>query len=418
MSKIIDVKAREILDSRGNPTVEVSVFTENGSVGVFSVPSGASTGKREALELRDNDHRYFGKGVLKAVNNVNSILGPSIVGEEVVNQKKIDQILLDLDGTPNKSNLGANAILGVSIACLKAAAKDAGMSIYKYLNKREAKIPFCMFNILNGGKHASNNLDIQEFMIVPKFNTFSEGLRAASEVFHSLKGILLDKGFQTTVGDEGGYAPDLSNNEEALSIIIKSIETAGYEPGKNVFIALDVAASSFYNSQSDTYNIDNTNMTREELLNYYVELVKKYPIISIEDPFDEEDYLGFKMITDSLGKKISIVGDDLFVTNKDLLQKGINEGLCNAILIKPNQVGSFYETLETIVLAKQNKYTCVMSHRSGETTDTFIADAAVALNIPFMKSGSVSRGERLAKYNRLLEIEEEKVDNNENNAIE
>jgi len=407
MSKIIDVKAREILDSRGNPTVEVSVFTESGNVGTFGVPSGASTGKREALELRDNDSRYFGKGVLKAVNNVNSIIREKIIGEDVVNQKKIDQIIMEIDGTHNKSNLGANAILGVSVAVLKAAALDSNMPIYKYLNKREARIPFCMFNILNGGKHASNNIDIQEFMIVPKFDNFKDSLRAASEVFYSLKGLLLDKGLSTCVGDEGGYAPDLKNNEEALSMIVKSIETAGYIPGRNIFIALDVAASSFYNSQSDTYNIDNVNMSREELLNYYEELVKRYPIISIEDPFDEEDYEGFKMITDSLGKKISIVGDDLFVTNKLLLEKGIKEGLCNAILIKPNQVGSFYETLETIVLAKQNKYTCVMSHRSGETMDTFISDLAVALSIPFMKSGSVSRGERIAKYNRLLEIEDE-----------
>ena len=357
MSKIIDVKAREILDSRGNPTVEVSVFTESGNIGTFGVPSGASTGKREALELRDNDSRYFGKGVLKAVNNVNSIIREKIIGEDVVNQKKIDQIIMEIDGTHNKSNLGANAILGVSVAVLKAAALDSNMPIYKYLNKREARIPFCMFNILNGGKHASNNIDIQEFMIVPKFDNFKDSLRAASEVFYSLKGLLLDKGLSTCVGDEGGYAPDLKNNEEALSMIVKSIETAGYIPGRNIFIALDVAASSFYNSQSDTYNIDNVNMSREELLNYYEELVKRYPIISIEDPFDEEDYEGFKMITDSLGKKISIVGDDLFVTNKLLLEKGIKEGLCNAILIKPNQVGSFYETLETIVLAKQNKYT-------------------------------------------------------------
>ena len=315
--------------------------------------------------------------------------------------------MIKLDNTPNKSNLGANAILGVSVACLKASAMDNNEEVYRYLNKREVKIPFCMFNIINGGKHASNNIDIQEFMIVPKFNTFKESLRAASEVFHALKGILLDKGLNTNVGDEGGYAPDLSSNEEALSVIVKSIETAGYIPGKNIFIALDIAASSFYNSETDTYNIDNTNKTREELLNYYIELLQKYPIISIEDPFDEDDYLGFKMITDSLGKKISIVGDDLFVTNKNLLKKGIEDGLCNAILIKPNQVGSFYETLETIVLAKQNKYTCIMSHRSGETTDTFISDLAVALNIPFMKSGSTSRGERLSKYNRLLEIEEE-----------
>lgn len=407
MSKITDVVAREILDSRGNPTVEAKVYTEKGSIGVFSVPSGASTGKKEALELRDNDERYFGKGVLKAVDNVNTIIKAHLIGKEVMEQKTIDDLLIKLDGTPNKSNLGANAILGVSVACLKAAAKDNNLEVYRYLNKRDVRIPFCMFNILNGGKHATNNIDIQEFMIVPKFNTFKESLQAASEVFHSLKGLLLEKGLNTNVGDEGGYAPDLENNEEAIGIIVKSIETAGYIPGKNIFIALDIAASSFYNSETDTYNIDKENKTREELLSYYEELVKKYPIISIEDPFDEEDYAGFKMITDLLGKKISIVGDDLFVTNKELLKKGIEEGLCNAILIKPNQVGSFYETLETIVLAKQNKYTCIMSHRSGETTDTFISDLAVALNIPFMKSGSTSRGERLAKYNRLLEIEEE-----------
>lgn len=407
MSKITNVVAREILDSRGNPTVLAKVYTEKGNVGVFSVPSGASTGKKEALELRDNDERYFGKGTLKAVNNVNTIIRENLIGKEVEEQKTIDSIMLNLDGTQNKSNLGANAILAVSVAALKAAALDNNFELYRYLNKREVHIPFCMFNILNGGKHASNNVDIQEFMIVPKFDTFKECLRAASEVFHSLKGILLDKGLNTNVGDEGGYAPDLDSNEEALSIIVKSIETAGYIPGKNVFIALDVAASSFYNKESDTYNIDNTNKTREELLEFYIELVKKYPIISIEDPFDEEDYDGFKMITDSLGKKISIVGDDIFVTNKDMLSKGIEMGVCNAIIIKPNQVGTFYETLETIVLAKQHKYTPIISHRSGETTDTFISDLAVALNIPFMKSGSTSRGERISKYNRLLEIEEE-----------
>lgn len=411
MSKITDVVAREILDSRGNPTVEVKVYTEKGSIGVFSVPSGASTGKREALELRDNDERYFGKGVTKAVNNVNNTIKYNLLGKEVEEQKTIDNIMINLDGSENKSNLGANAILGVSVACLKASALDNDLPLYKYLNKREVHIPFCMFNILNGGKHAANNIDIQEFMIVPKFNTFKESLRAASEVFHALKGILLDKGLNTNVGDEGGYAPDLKNNEEALMVIVKSIETAGYIPGKNIFIALDVAASSFYNNETDTYNIDNTNKTREELLNYYLDIVSKYPVISIEDPFDEEDYEGFKMITEVLGKKISIVGDDLFVTNKELLKKGIEEKMCNAILIKPNQVGSFYETLETIVLAKQNKYTCIMSHRSGETTDTFISDLAVALNIPFMKSGSTSRGERIAKYNRLLEIEEEILKN-------
>ncbi len=411
MSKITDVLAREILDSRGNPTVEVSVFTEKGNIGTFGVPSGASTGKREALELRDNDSRYFGKGVLTAVNNVNDIIKKNILGLEVQNQKTIDNILIELDGTYNKSKLGANAMLGVSIACLKAAAKDAGVPLYRYLNKRDVKIPFCMFNILNGGKHANNNVDIQEFMIVPKFDTFKDSLRAASEVFHSLKGLLVDKALSTSLGDEGGFAPDLNSNEEALSLIVKSIETAGYIPGKNIFIALDVAASSFYNKQNDMYRMDNTNMTREDMLEYYINLVKRYPIISIEDPYDEDDIDGFKMITEALGKKISIVGDDLFVTNKKILESGVKEGLCNAIIIKPNQVGTFYETLETIVAAKQNKYTAVASHRSGETTDTFISDLAVALNIPFMKSGSVTRGERISKYNRLLEIEEELNEN-------
>ncbi len=407
MSKIASIKAREILDSRGNPTVEVEVKTESGSTGVFSVPSGASTGKKEALELRDNDERYCGKGVMHAVNNVNTIIRNALIGMEVTSQKSIDMKLIELDGTPNKSHLGANAILGVSIACLKAAAKENNEPVYKYLNKREVRIPFCMFNILNGGKHSSNNLDIQEFMIVPKFKSFKDVLRSASEVFNALKVLLMDKGLSTAVGDEGGFAPDLKSNEDALVMIIKAIETAGYIPGKNIFIAIDVAASSFYNKQTDTYNLDNTNMSREDLLEYYIKLASKYPIISIEDPFDEEDYEGFRLITDKLGKKISIVGDDLFVTNKKLLEAGVRNNLCNAIIIKPNQVGTLYETLETIVYAKQNKYTTVASHRSGDTPDTFIADLAVAMNIPFMKCGSVTRGERVAKYNRLLEIEEE-----------
>lgn len=407
MSRIKNIVAREILDSRGNPTIEVSVLTENGNTGIFSVPSGASTGKKEALELRDNDERYMGKGVSKAVRNVNEIIKDKLIGMTVENQKSIDELLIELDGTPNKSNLGANAILGVSVACLKAAALDNGLPLYKYLNKREVKIPFCMFNILNGGKHAPNNIDIQEFMVVPKFEDFKTSYRVASEVFHNLKNILNEKELVTSVGDEGGFAPDLKDNEEALSIIIKAIEMAGYLPGKNVFIALDVAASSFYNETNDTYKLDNKNFTREELLEFYIDIVKKYPIISIEDPFDENDKEGFKMITEALGKKISIVGDDLFVTNKELLKEGIEEGLCNAIIIKPNQVGTFYETLETIVMAKQHKYTPIVSHRSGETTDTFISDLAVSLNIPFMKSGSTSRGERVCKYNRLLEIEEE-----------
>lgn len=411
MSKIIDVKAREILDSRGYPTVEVEVKTEKGFIGVASVPSGASTGAREALELRDNDERYFGKGVLKAVNNVNTKLRDAVIGMDVFHQKEIDTKMIELDGTKNKSNLGANAILGVSLACVKAAALEAHKPIYEYLNPREKKIPKVMFNIINGGMHAKNNLDIQEFMILPKRESFKEGLRCASEVFHALKQLLEDDNLTTSVGDEGGFAPNLESNKSALNYIIKAIESAGYKPGKDVFIALDVAASSFYNAQQDKYKIESEFKTREELLDYYLDLLKNYPIISIEDPFDENDVEGFKMITEKLGKGLNIVGDDLFVTNKEELQKGIDNKLCNSILVKPNQIGTFYEMLETVVLAKKNHYTPVMSHRSGETTDTFIVDAAVALNIPFIKTGSVSRGERVCKFNRLLKIEEE-LDNN------
>ena len=407
MSKIIDVHAREILDSRGYPTVEVEVKTEKGFVGIAAVPSGASTGSREALELRDNDERYCGKGVLKAVNNVNTLIKEAVLGMEVSHQKEIDTKMIELDGTPNKTKLGANATLGVSLACIKAAALESGKELYEYLNSREKHIPRLMFNIVNGGMHAKNNLDIQEFMIVPKRESFKEGLRCASEVFHSLKKLLDNEGLTTSVGDEGGFAPNLETNKTALSYIIKAIESAGYTPGKDVFIALDVAASSIYNDQTKTYKIEDKSLTKEELLDYYLDLVKNYPIISIEDPFDENDYEGFKLITDRLGKEINIVGDDLFVTNKKELQHGIDNGLCNSILIKPNQIGTFYETLETVVLAKQNNYTCIMSHRSGETTDTFIIDAAVALGIPFIKTGSVSRGERICKFNRLLKIEEE-----------
>ena len=407
MSKIVDIKAREILDSRGYPTVEVEVKTEKGFIGVSSVPSGASTGSREALELRDNDERYNGKGVLKAVNNVNTIIKENIIGMEVSHQKEIDTKLIELDGTDNKSKLGANATLGVSLACLKASALESGKEIYEYLNPREKHIPKLMFNIINGGMHAKNNLDIQEFMIVPKRDSFKEGLRCASEVFHALKKLLDNEGLATSVGDEGGFAPNLESNKTALSYIIKAIETAGYIPGKDVFIALDVAASSIYNEQTEKYKIEDKMLTKEELLDYYLDLVKNYPIISIEDPFDENDYEGFKLITDRLGNEINIVGDDLFVTNKKELENGIKNGLCNSILIKPNQIGTFYETLETIVMAKQHNYTCIMSHRSGETTDTFIVDAAVALGIPFIKTGSVSRGERICKFNRLLKIEEE-----------
>ncbi len=407
MSKIVDIKAREILDSRGYPTVEVEVKTEKGFIGIAAVPSGASTGSREALELRDNDERYCGKGVLKAVNNVNTLIKEAVVGMEVTHQKEIDMKMVELDGTENKSRLGANATLGVSLACIKASALESGKEVYEYLNSREKHIPRLMFNIVNGGMHAKNNLDIQEFMIVPKRESFKEGLRCASEVFHSLKKLLDNEGLTTSVGDEGGFAPNLETNKTALSYIIKAIETAGYVPGKDVFIALDVAASSLYNEQTQTYKIEDKMMSKEELLDYYLDLVKNYPIISIEDPFDENDYEGFKLITDRLGKEINIVGDDLFVTNKKELENGIKNGLCNSILIKPNQIGTFYEMLETVVMAKQHNYTCIMSHRSGETTDTFIIDAAVALGIPFIKTGSVSRGERICKFNRLLKIEEQ-----------
>lgn len=407
MSKIVDIKAREILDSRGYPTVEVEVKTEKGFTAIAAVPSGASTGSREALELRDNDERYCGKGVLKAVNNVNTTIKENIVGMEVSHQKEIDTKLIELDGTDNKSKLGANATLGVSLACIKASALESGKELYEYLNQREKHIPKLMFNIVNGGMHAKNNLDIQEFMIVPKRESFKEGLRCASEVFHALKKLLDNEGLATSVGDEGGFAPNLESNKTALNYIIKAIETAGYTPGKDVFIALDVAASSIYNEQTEKYKIEDKMLSKEELLDYYLDLVKSYPIISIEDPFDENDYEGFKMITEKLSKEINIVGDDLFVTNKKLLQMGIDEHMCNSILIKPNQIGTFLETLETIILAKKNNYTTIMSHRSGETTDTFIIDAAVALNVPFIKTGSVSRGERICKFNRLLKIEEE-----------
>jgi len=410
MSKIVDIKASEILDSRGTPTVQVKVFTEKGNIGVAGVPSGASTGTREALELRDNDERFGGKGVLNAVNNV-KVIKDHIIGMEVTQQKVIDELMIKLDGTQNKSNYGANAILGISIACLKAAALDSGLELYEYLNKRDKKLPYAMFNVINGGKHASNNLDIQEFMLVPKFSSIKDCIRAASEIFAQLKSLLIDQGLSVNVGDEGGFAPDLESNEVALSLLVKAISEAGYIPGTNVFIALDVAASSFYNKNNDTYKIDNAQLTREELLDYYIKVVQNYPIISIEDPFDENDYEGFKLMTNALGKKISIVGDDLFVTNKELLKHGIDNGLCNAILIKPNQVGTFYETLETIVLAKQNNYVTIISHRSGETNDTFISDVAVALNIPFIKTGSVTRGERVCKYNRLMEIEDNLSEN-------
>lgn len=408
-NEIMDVKAREVLDSRGNPTVEVEVYLEDGTVASAIVPSGASTGKFEALELRDKDKRYLGKGVLKAVKNVNEIIAPKIMGMNAYDQVAIDSVLIDLDGTENKSKLGANAILGVSMAVARAAAESLYLPLYKYLGGPNAKVlPVPFMNVINGGKHADNNLDIQEFMIVPAgFSKFSEALRCGVEVFHTLKKILHDAGHVTSVGDEGGFAPNLSSNEEAIKVLIEAIQKAGYEPGKDVFIALDCAASSFYDSDKKKYLIDGTEKSSDELLEYYKKLVDRYPIISIEDPFDEEDWDAFAKLTDQIGERVQIVGDDIYVTNIKRLQKGVQMKTTNSILIKLNQIGTVTETLDVIEFAKENHMTCIISHRSGETEDTFIADLAVATNSGMIKTGSLSRSERIAKYNRLLRIEEE-----------
>lgn len=411
MTEIIDVYAREIIDSRGNPTIEVEVTLSSDIVGRASVPSGASTGEHEMLELRDGDaERYLGKGVLKAIDNVINKIEPEIVGRDCLNQRDIDYAMIELDGTDNKSNLGANAILGVSLACAKAAAEVVGLPLYKYIGGVIAKdIPVPMMNILNGGQHADNNVDIQEFMIMPVgAPNFRAGLRMCSEVFHNLKSVLKDKGYATSVGDEGGFAPNLQSNEEAVQVIIKAIEKARYEPGKDIFIALDSAASSFYRDGNYILAAEkNPTMTAEELVQFYSRLVEKYPIISIEDGLAEDDWDGWKIMTDELGSKIQIVGDDIFVTNKTRLERGISMGVANSILIKLNQIGTLTETLETIETAKEAGYTTVISHRSGETEDTYMADVAVAANCGQIKSGSVSRSERLAKYNQLLRIEEE-----------
>ncbi|WP_041076396.1 phosphopyruvate hydratase [Thermotoga caldifontis] len=408
-NEIIDIRAREVLDSRGNPTVEVEVYLEDGTMASAIVPSGASTGKFEALELRDKDKRYQGKGVLKAVKNVNEVIAPKIIGMNVYDQVAIDNALIELDGTENKSKLGANAILGVSMAVARAAAESLYLPLYRYLGGPNAKVlPVPFMNVINGGKHADNNLDIQEFMIVPAgFDKFSEALRCGAEVFHTLKKILHDAGHVTSVGDEGGFAPNLSSNEEAIKVLIEAIEKAGYEPGKDVFIALDCAASSFYDGEKKRYLIDGSEKTSEELLDYYRKLVEKYPIISIEDPFDEEDWDAFVKLTAQIGEKVQIVGDDLYVTNIKRLQKGVQLRATNSILIKLNQIGTVTETLDVIEFAKQNHMTCIVSHRSGETEDTFIADLAVGTNSGMIKTGSLSRSERIAKYNRLLRIEEE-----------
>ena len=406
MAVIKDIRAREILDSRGNPTVEADVILDNGLKATASVPSGASTGSKEALELRDLDkNRYQGKGVLKAVNNINTIIKPALVGQELY-QAKIDQTLINLDGTKYKSNLGANAILAVSLACLKAGALNENKELYEYVSTGQVTLPIPMMNVINGGKHADSGLEIQEFMIVPVVKSFKERLRAGAEIFATLKKLLKEKGQITSVGDEGGFAPKLNTNLEALDLITKAIIESGYAPKRDVFIALDVAASEIYDKTTNKYHIDKRELTPEELMIYYQKLVSEYPIISIEDAFNEDDFAHLSELTRLMQNKILLVGDDYFVTNKEYLQKAINEKAGNAILLKANQVGTITEMIETIMLAKKNNYQMIISHRSGETEDTFIADLAVGLSIPYIKTGSLCRGERIAKYNRLLRIEE------------
>ena len=406
MSKIKNVVGREILDSRGNPTVEVDVILESGIVGRAMVPSGASTGVREALEMRDGGSRYLGKGVLNAVNNVNTHLRNLVVGMDALEQEKIDYAMIELDGTPNKDKFGANAILGVSMAVMRAASKYKGLPLYKYIGNG-TELPKPMVNIMNGGAHADNKLDFQEFMIIPNSDSMKERVRIAAEVFHNLKSVLKENGHVTSVGDEGGFAPNLNSNSEGFDYIVEAIKRAGYEPGKDVSLAIDVAASEFY--QDGKYNLvgENRSLTTEELINFYEELVNKYPIVSIEDPVDENDWQGFRLITERLGSRIQLVGDDLFVTNKKCLQQGIDMHAGNAILLKVNQIGTITETLETIKLARENGYKTIISHRSGETEDSTIADLAVGLNLGQIKTGSMSRSERICKYNQLMRIEEE-----------
>ncbi len=409
MSAIKKVKAREVLDSRGNPTVEVEVILESGAIGRAIVPSGASTGEKEALELRDHDpSRYMGKGVLKAVDNVNSIIAKEIEGLESTCQEDIDNILISLDGTPNKSRLGANAILGVSMAVARASAQELGISLYRYIGGITAnKLPVPFMNVINGGVHADNPLDLQEFMIVPVGGgSFSEALRMGVETFHTLKNLLKERGYSTNVGDEGGFAPQLENTEKALDMLMLAIEKAGYTPGQDILIALDCASSEFY-YEDELYHLEGKRFSREDLCDFYSRLIERYPIISIEDPMAEDDWEGWKLITQALGKKVQLVGDDLFVTNAELLKKGIQEGIANAILIKLNQVGTVSETLKTISLAKERGYSTIVSHRSGETEDTFISHLAVGVGSGQIKTGSASRTDRIAKYNELLRIEEE-----------
>ena len=408
--EIVDVYARQILDSRCNPTVEVEVELEDGTVGVAAVPSGASTGAFEAVELRDGDKsQYLGKGVLKAVDNVNTTIADELVGMNVLDQVAIDKTMIQLDGTDNKAKLGANAMLGVSLACAKAAANSLGMSLYQYIGGVNGKVlPVPMMNIINGGKHADNNVDLQEFMIMPAgAPSFSEALRMCSEVYHALKSTLKAQGYDTGVGDEGGFAPNLKSNEEAIVVIIEAIKKAGYAPGEDIFIALDPASSEIF--EDGKYNLagEGRVLTPEEMANYYVELAEKYPIISIEDGMAEEDWDGWKILTEKIGNKVQLVGDDLFVTNTERLSKGIKLGVANSILIKLNQIGTLTETLNAIEMAERAGYTAVVSHRSGETEDTTIADLVVAVNAGQIKTGAPARSERVAKYNQLLRIEEE-----------
>ena len=412
MSNILKIHARQIIDSRGNPTVEADVITKNGFLGRAAVPSGASTGKHEAVELRDNDKSvYQGKGVLNAVNNINNEINNELNGLLINDQSNIDNTLISLDGTDNKSRLGANAILAVSLACAKAAALENNQELFEYLgNDLSFEMPMPMMNILNGGSHADNKIDFQEFMVMPiGAQSFSQALQMGTEVFHSLKNELSDKGYSTNVGDEGGFAPNLSSNEKAIEIVLKSIESAGYRPGEDIYIALDAAASEFYNTDEKLYHFHQSNgdkLTSNEMVDYWNDWVNKYPIISIEDGLDEDDWSAWKLMTDKLNDKIQIVGDDLFVTNINRLSKGINNRIANSILIKVNQIGTLTETISAVNMAKKNSYTSVMSHRSGETEDTTIADLAVALNTGQIKTGSASRSDRVAKYNQLLRIEE------------
>ena len=410
MSKIKKIIAREILDSRGNPTVEVDLTLDNGVMGRSGVPSGASTGTREAVELRDGDKKRFsGKGVLKAVDNVNNIIAPEIIGKDVTKQDKIDQFMIKLDGTENKGRLGANAILGVSMAAVKAAALDAKLPIYRYLGGKEARrLPIPCLNILNGGKHADNNVDIQEFMIAPiGAPSFREALRYAAETYHNLKAVLKSKGLNTAIGDEGGFAPNLASNEEAIQFIITGIEKGGYKPGKEIAIVLDPASSEFYEDGKYLLKADNRKLSSEEMVGYYEDLVSKYPIITIEDGLAENDWEGWKILTKRLGSKIQLTGDDIFVTNPKILKEGIRQGVANSVLIKLNQIGTVTDTLETVKIAKEAGYTCLFSHRSGETEDSFLADITVATNAGQLKTGAPARSERLAKYNQLMRIEEE-----------